>query len=80
VLWGGVVGEVAEDGSDLVGEADGDRPLLGEAGGVPVHLGEQQHLGEELLVAGVADVVGDLKGGGDMAVGVAARGGSGPWG
>ena len=31
MLRGGVVGEVSEYGSDLIGKADGDGPLLGEA-------------------------------------------------
>ncbi len=71
--WRVIVGEVPQDGADFVGEADSDRELFGEPCRVPVHLGHQQHLGEERLGGGVADVVGDLHGGRDVAVRVAAE-------
>ena len=68
-----VVGQVPQDGANFVCEADRDGELFGEACRVPVHLGHQQHLGEECLAGGVSDVVSDLDRGRYVAVRVAAE-------
>ena len=73
MLRRGVVGEIPEDRADLAGKPYGHRLLLGEAGGVPVHLGQQEHLAKQLAGGGVTDVVGDLQRRWDVTVRVAAE-------
>jgi hypothetical protein len=66
-------GHFAQDVADQPGETQGDGQQPGGVGGVPVHLGQHHELAQQVGSGGVADVVGDLERGGDVAVGIAAE-------
>jgi len=62
-----VAGNLAHDLPDELGEPDRDGQEPSEGGGVPVELGEREHLVQQHLARGVlADVVGDLERRGHM--------------